>query len=38
LRNYKITDRKKLDEYAILNGMKLNDKITPGTMIKVVER
>ncbi len=38
LRNYKITDRKKLDEYAILNGMKLTDKITPGTMIKVVER
>ncbi|MDF3078089.1 MAG: peptidase [Sphingobacteriaceae bacterium] len=38
LRNYKITDKKKLDEYAILNGMKLNDKLTPGIMIKVVER
>jgi predicted Zn-dependent protease len=37
LRNYKVTSTR-LEEHAILNGMKLTDRITPGTMIKVVER
>jgi predicted Zn-dependent protease len=37
LRTYKVPD-KRLEELAILNGMKLTDRITPGTMIKVIER
>ena len=36
LRNYSVTDSKSLQELAILNGMRLTDKITPGTMIKVI--
>lgn len=37
LRSYKVQD-KRLEELAILNGMKLTDRITAGTMIKVVEQ
>ena len=37
LRQYKMTD-KRLEELAILNGMELKDRITPGTMIKVIEK
>ncbi len=36
LRNYSVTDNKSLQELAILNGMKLTDRITPGMMIKVI--
>jgi predicted Zn-dependent protease len=36
LRNYSVTDSKSLQELAILNGMRLTDRITPGTMIKVI--
>ncbi len=36
LRNYSVSDNKSLQELAILNGMRLTDKITPGTMIKVI--
>ena len=37
LRTYKVPTTR-LEEHAILNGMQLTDRITPGTMIKVVER
>jgi predicted Zn-dependent protease len=37
LRTYKVPTTR-LEELAILNGMKLTDRITPGTMIKVIER
>ena len=37
LRQYSITD-KRLNEMAILNGMELNDQVTAGTMIKVVQK
>ncbi|HEV8079652.1 MAG TPA: M48 family metalloprotease [Chitinophagaceae bacterium] len=36
LRNYSVRDNKTLQELAILNGMRLTDRITPGTMIKVI--
>lgn len=36
LRSYKVPD-KRLNELAILNGMQLNDRLTGGTMIKVVD-
>jgi predicted Zn-dependent protease len=36
LRNYSVSDNKSLQELAILNGMRLTDRITPGTMIKVI--
>ncbi|MDB5119954.1 MAG: peptidase [Sphingobacteriales bacterium] len=36
LRQYKVA-YKRLEELAILNGMELKDRITPGTMIKVIE-
>ena len=35
LKSYKFEDRK-LNQLAILNGLKLSDKIAPGTMIKVI--
>ena len=35
LRSYKV-EEKKLNQMAILNGLKLTDKIAPGTIIKVV--
>ena len=35
LKSYKVEDRK-LNQLAILNGLKLSDKIAPGTMIKVI--
>jgi predicted Zn-dependent protease len=37
LRQYKMTD-KRLEELAILNGMELKERITPGTMIKVIDK
>ncbi|MGI8582124.1 MAG: M48 family metalloprotease [Chitinophagaceae bacterium] len=36
LRNYSVTDNKRLQELAILNGMKLTDTVTPGMMIKII--
>jgi predicted Zn-dependent protease len=35
LRSYKVGDNK-LKQLAILNGLKLTDKVAPGTMIKVI--
>ena len=35
LRSYSVTD-KRLQELAVLNGMQLNDRVAPGTMIKVI--
>lgn len=37
LRNYKVPD-KRMKETAIVNGMELNEKITAGTIIKVIEQ
>lgn len=37
LREYKV-ETKRLEEFAILNGMKLTDRVTPGTLIKVIEQ
>jgi predicted Zn-dependent protease len=31
-------DTKRLEEFAILNGMKLTDRVEQGTMIKVIEQ
>jgi hypothetical protein len=36
LRQYKVQD-KRLEELAILNGMKLSDRLTQGMLIKVIE-
>lgn len=36
LRNYSVTDSKRLQELSILNGMKLTDRVTPGMMIKTI--
>ena len=36
-RSYKMPDQK-LEQYAILNGMKLTDNVLKGTMIKVIEQ
>ena len=36
LRNYSVTDSKRLEELSILNGMKLTDRVTPGMMIKTI--
>lgn len=36
LRNYKV-DSKRMNELAILNGMKLTDRVEAGTLIKVIE-
>jgi predicted Zn-dependent protease len=35
LKSYKVED-KKLNQLAILNGLKLSDKIAPGTLIKLI--
>ena len=37
LRQYKVAD-KRFEELAILNGMELKERISPGTMIKVIEK
>ena len=37
LRNNKV-DSKRLEELAILNGMKLTDRVEAGTIIKVIEQ
>lgn len=37
LRSYKVAD-KRLEEMAVLNGMKREDKVTQGMMIKVIEQ
>jgi len=36
LRNYSVTDSKRLEELSILNGMRLTDRVTPGMMIKTI--
>jgi len=36
LRSYKVPD-KRLEEFSILNGMKLKDNVTQGTLIKIIE-
>jgi predicted Zn-dependent protease len=36
LRSFGVQDNKRLEEMAVLNGMKLKDRITPGTLIKVI--
>ena len=36
LRGYKIAD-KRLEEMAILNGMKLTDRVAQGALIKIVQ-
>lgn len=36
-KTYKMPDQK-LEQYAILNGMKLTDNVPKGTMIKVIEQ
>jgi predicted Zn-dependent protease len=35
LKGYSVASAR-MDEHAVLNGMKLSDKISPGTMIKVI--
>jgi predicted Zn-dependent protease len=35
-RSYKVPD-KRLEEFSILNGMKLKDNVTQGTLIKIIE-
>jgi hypothetical protein len=37
LRNLNMQE-KRFEELALLNGMKLNDKITKGTLIKVIQQ
>lgn len=37
LRNYKVPE-KRLEEFAVLNGMKLSDQVAAGTMIKIIEQ
>lgn len=37
LRNYRVIE-KRLEEHAILNGMKLTDRVAQGTLIKVLEQ
>jgi predicted Zn-dependent protease len=37
LRSYKVPD-KRLEEFSILNGMKLKDNVTQGTLIKIIEQ
>ncbi len=37
LRGFKVVD-KRLEELAVLNGMKLKDNVTQGTLIKVIEQ
>lgn len=36
-RNYNVPT-KRLEEFAVLNGMKLNDRVTKGTLIKIIEQ
>jgi len=36
LRSYSVNDNKRLQELAILNGMRLTDRVTPGMMIKTI--
>ncbi|MER3465138.1 MAG: hypothetical protein C4329_12720 [Chitinophagaceae bacterium] len=36
LHNYGVTDSKRLEELAILNGMNLNDRVASGTLIKII--
>ena len=38
LRSYRVSDNKRLEEHALLNGMKLTDRVNAGTLIKVIER
>jgi predicted Zn-dependent protease len=36
-RNYKVPE-KRFEEFAVLNGMKLNDRVASGTLIKIIEQ
>ena len=36
LRSFGVQDNKRLEEMAVLNGMKLKDRVTAGTLVKVI--